>query len=134
MFFRTDNSSVYTSKEAQEYYKSQRIMHQTSAHYNPQMNAVAERYNRVILETAKAMLCYAGLPKAYWGKAVTTANYIRNRKISKSIDNVTPYELWYRRAISVKHFRIFGCRCYSYMSKQQRNKLGNNSRRCLFLG
>ena len=54
--------------------------------------------------------------------AVATTAHIRNRCPSKSIGDVTPYEKWYGKKPSVKHFRVFGCAAVA-LNKQQRNKL-----------
>lgn len=42
-------------------------------------NGVAEWFNRIILEIARALLFDARISKKYWKYAVVTANYLRNR-------------------------------------------------------
>ncbi|KAB2628709.1 hypothetical protein D8674_033504 [Pyrus ussuriensis x Pyrus communis] len=49
------------------------ILHKTTCPYTPQQNGVAERKNRHILETARALLLGASVPKFFWPEAVTYA-------------------------------------------------------------
>ncbi|KAB2628036.1 hypothetical protein D8674_032831 [Pyrus ussuriensis x Pyrus communis] len=49
------------------------ILHETTCLYTPQQNGVAERKNRHILETARALLLGASVPKVFWPEAVTYA-------------------------------------------------------------
>ena len=42
-------------------------------------NSVAERYNRLVLEIARALLFDAKIHKKYWKYTVLYANYLRNR-------------------------------------------------------
>ena len=43
------------------------IVHQMTAPYTPQSNGVAERKNRSLKETMKALLNSSGLPQDLWG-------------------------------------------------------------------
>jgi hypothetical protein len=47
--------------------------------YTPSQNGVAKRLNRTLVGMAKAMLLASGLPQKFWGFAIETACYIRNR-------------------------------------------------------
>ena len=42
--------------------------------------------------------------------------------------------MWHGHISSVKHLRIFGSTCYALIPKEQRNKLGARSQKCIFLG
>ena len=39
-------------------------------------------------------------------------NYTPNRVQIKKGTNATPFELWYGHSPIVKHFKVFGCKCY----------------------
>jgi len=59
--------------------------------YNsPQQNGVAERMNRCLVESARAMTYHAGLSKTFCAEAVNTAAYIRNR-VTTTATGQTPY-------------------------------------------
>ena len=56
MKLRIDNGGEYMSKEFQTYLTSKGIEHQLTVPYSPQQNGVAERLNRTLMESARAML------------------------------------------------------------------------------
>ena len=69
----------------------------------------------------------------YWREAVSTAVYTLNRVQVKKGTNATPFELWYGHSPNIKHFKIFGCKCYIY--KESRNgKFDAKSEEGMFLG
>jgi hypothetical protein len=80
------------------------------------------------------MMFFWNVRLIFWGEEVLCAVYILNRCPSTSINNKSPYELWYNRLPVVQHFRVFGSPCFALIPKQQRDKLGARSRKCLFLG
>jgi hypothetical protein len=47
--------------------------------------------------------------------------HIQNKVILRNNTNKTPYELWKGRLESVKHFRVFGSKCYI---KREDGKMG----------
>lgn len=49
------------SKEFEAYLKSKGIRHELTIAHTPEQNGVAERTNRTLMESARAMLCHAGL-------------------------------------------------------------------------
>jgi hypothetical protein len=52
------------------------------------------------------------LTDIFWAQAVHTIVQIQNRLMLKNNTNKTPYELWKGRPINVKHFGVFGSKCY----------------------
>jgi hypothetical protein len=56
----------------------------------------------------RSMLSYSYLPVKLWMKALKTAVLILNQVPSKSVPK-TPYELWTRRKLSLRHLRVWGC-------------------------
>ena len=93
---RSDGGGEYSSKEFQNYLKSQSIRWEHSAPRNPQLNGRAERLNRTIIEMARCLMIDAELEHRYWQYAATMAVYIRNRTPSTSnIGLHSPYQLLY---------------------------------------
>ena len=69
----------------------------------------------------------------YQREAVSTAVYTLNRVQVKKGTNATPFELWYGHSPNVKHFKIFGCKCYIF--KESRNgKFDAKSDEGIFFG
>eukprot|EP00795_Rhopilema_esculentum_P007998 gene7998-biopygen1703 len=130
---RTDNGGEYVSNDFENLLKRKGIKHETSVPHSPQQNGVAERMNRTLVESAKAMMNHAGLSKTFWAEAVNTAAYIRNRVIT-SASGQTPYEKWYGKPPDVSHFRVFGCIAYAHIPEAERRKLDKKANRLRFLG
>ena len=100
----------------------------------PEQNGVAERLTRTLVETARSMLLDAKLPKSYWGEAVNTAVYLKNRSPSRSLKGVTPYEVWFGVKPQVKHLRVFGCDPFAHVSRDERGKFDSKTRKCILVG
>lgn len=83
-------------------------------HTLPQ-NGVAERFNQVILDIARALLFNTRISKIYCKYAVLTTNYLRNRTmlIKNSADENrwerTAYKLWTGHQPDLSHLRAWGC-------------------------
>ena len=73
---KTDGGGEYRSREFAEYLRKHQIAHEVTVPDSPEMNGIAERMNRTILEKAKCMCVHAGLPKSLWAEAASTACYI----------------------------------------------------------
>ncbi|KAG4035868.1 hypothetical protein PC123_g28564 [Phytophthora cactorum] len=51
--------------------------------------------NRTLVESARCMLEHAGLSKSYWGEAVMTATFLRNRCPTRAITHdKSPHQVW----------------------------------------
>ena len=73
---------------------------------------MVERKNRTLVEIARTMLIDSDLPKNFWAEAVSTACYVTNRCLIRSILNKTPYELLNNRKPKLSYLRAFGCKCF----------------------
>jgi hypothetical protein len=131
---QTDNGSEYCSTEFSDYLKSKGIIHRRSAPYTPEQNGLAERMNRTIVESARSMLSHANLNQNYWGEAVNTATYIRNRCPSSGLDWKTPEEIWNGVKPTVNHLRKFGSIAYAHIPKEKRTKFDFKANRLIFVG
>jgi hypothetical protein len=58
------------------------------------------------------MIMDSKLTDIFWTQAVHTAVHIQNRVMLRNNTDKTPYELWKGRPANVKHFRVFGSKCY----------------------
>ena len=68
--------------------------------------------NKTVMEMARIMLNDSQLNDKFWGQAVHTSVHILNKGLLKNESDKTPYELWTGISTNVKHFRIFGSKCY----------------------
>lgn len=90
--------------------------------YTPEQNGVAERYNRTIIEGARAMLIDAQLPKKYWLLAMRTMSYLRNRSPTRANNYKTPYEVFYSKKPDLSHVNPFGCEVMVHIPGEHRLK------------
>jgi hypothetical protein len=102
--------------------------------YTPQLNGVAERKNRTILDMARSLLKANKLPKQYWAEAVSCAMYLLNRCPTRSLQVVTLEEVWSGHKLSVTHLRVFGCVAYVKIPDARRTKLNDKSEKYIFVG
>ena len=61
---------------------------------------------------ARTMLNDSELSDKFWGQAVHTFVHILNIGLLRNDSDKTPYELWTRIPANVKHFKIFGRKCF----------------------
>ncbi|XP_073811912.1 uncharacterized protein [Musca autumnalis] len=130
---RSDRGGEYTGKRLQDYLKSEGIQVQFTTPYSPQQNGKAERKNRTLVEMGRCLLIDADLPKSFWGEAVSTANYIQNRVLTRAT-KTTPYELWYGKKPDISNLHIFGSKCFVHIPSEKRQKLDSTANKMIFLG
>jgi transposase InsO family protein len=118
---RSDNGGEFTSKEFMDYCSSHGIKRKFSIARTPQQNGVVERKNMTVQEMARTMLMDSKLTDIFWTQAVHTTVHIQNRVMLRNNTDKTPYELWKGRPTNVKHFRVFGSKCYI---KREDGKMG----------
>ena len=131
---RSDNGGEYGSKMFDAYLKEKGIVHETTVPFNPAQNGVSERMNHTIVETALSMLSQSNMPNEFWAEAINTAVYLRNRSPTTSLNAITPYEALFNRKPDVSHLRVFGCRAFVHIPKEQRKKFEEKSRKSVFVG
>jgi hypothetical protein len=61
---------------------------------------------------ARTMLMDSKLAYIVWTQRLHTSVHIQNRVILRNNTDKIPYDLWKGRPINVKHFRVFGNKCY----------------------
>nr|XP_028948916.1 uncharacterized protein LOC114821153 [Malus domestica] len=135
---RTDNGGEYVNSELSTFFRDQGILHETTCSYTPQQNGVAERKNRHILETARALLIGGSVPKSFWPDAITYAVYVINRMPSRVVEFRTPLQVLTEHVLVVSTNtltpRVFGCVAYVHIHKIHRSKLDPCAFRCVFVG
>ena len=83
------------------------IIIETSAPYSPSQNGVAERFNRTLLELARAMLLSKDLSIFSWDEAVAHAAYLQNQAPTWALNMKTPYKAWHESKPNVSHLWEF---------------------------
>jgi transposase InsO family protein len=130
---RSDNGGEYIGEFRRELLRHG-IGIETSAPYTPEQNGVAERMNRTLVESARSMIHAQGLGQEFWGEAIVTAAYIRNRVVSRSTQGKSPEELWSGKKPTVRHLRVWGCVAFAQVPAEKRSKFDAKSIRCIMVG
>ncbi|KAK2453843.1 putative mitochondrial protein [Trifolium repens] len=132
---KSDHGREFENERFSEYCAIEGIKHEFSSPITPQQNGVVERKNRTIQESARVMLHSKNLPYHFWAEAMNTSCYIHNRVTLRKGTTATFYELWRERKSTVKHFHVFGSKCYILADREQRRrKLDPKSDEGILLG
>ena len=111
--FRSDRGGEYLNTVLKAYFAKKGIQHELTVAYTPSQNGVAERLNRTLLDKARCMLQQlANQNKSLWAEAVATANYLKNRSPTRSLQRCTPYERLTNQRPDIHNLRIFGSKAF----------------------
>ncbi|KAL0361597.1 UNVERIFIED_CONTAM: Retrovirus-related Pol polyprotein from transposon TNT 1-94 [Sesamum radiatum] len=127
---RSDRGGEYLSGEFIDYLKENGILSEWTPPGTPQLNGVAERRNRTLLDMVRSMMSFTELPPSFWGHALETAVKLLNISPSKSIPQ-TPYEIWHDKPTSYKYLRVWGNP--AYVKRLVGDKLDSRSSLCRLL-
>ncbi|KAH9070516.1 hypothetical protein Ae201684P_002873 [Aphanomyces euteiches] len=132
---RSDNGREYQNRNFEDYCKAHGILQHFSPAYTPELNGLAERMNRTLVESARCMLEHAGLPREYWAEAITIAAHIRNRMLTHAIQDMkSPFKVVTGSKPKIEHFKVFGFEAFARVPKEKRKKFDAKTVRCRFLG
>ncbi|KAA8490487.1 Retrovirus-related Pol polyprotein from transposon TNT 1-94 [Porphyridium purpureum] len=122
---RSDKGGEFASLYVQRHLQDSGITWENTSAYTPELNGMAERMNRTLLEKVRSLLFDSNLPLENWSNALLTANYLRNR-ISNNRGK-TPIEIAFRQRPDLSNLRIYGSRAFVHIPKQLRGKLETRS-------
>ena len=94
---RTNNGGEFTTIEFTRHCADRGVQRHFSAPYSPQQNGVMERRNQLIVVMARTLLKQWGMPTEFWEETVSTAIFLLNRALTKSLDGMTSFEVWHGR-------------------------------------
>ncbi|KAL0457606.1 UNVERIFIED_CONTAM: hypothetical protein Slati_0387800 [Sesamum latifolium] len=77
----------------------------------PQLNGVAKKRNRSLLDMVRSMMSFIKLPPSFWGYGLETEAKLLNIAPSKSVPQM-PYEIWHGKLASYKYLRVWGSPAY----------------------
>ena len=72
--------------------------------------------------------------QTYWVETIHTTIHILNKAHLRPHSDKTPYELWYWRLASIKHFKVFGSKCYIKNNDENLGKYDDKVDEGIFLG
>jgi hypothetical protein len=77
------------------------------------------------------MMSQTDLSLPFWGYALETAAFIRNRVPTKSVER-TPYEIWTEKHPELSCLKVWGCE--AYVKRLMLDKIIPKSDKCFFVG
>ncbi|XP_032457437.1 uncharacterized protein LOC100116824 isoform X3 [Nasonia vitripennis] len=119
-YLRCDNGKEYLNNEVFNYAKSKGIVISPCPVYVHELNGVAERFNRSIMDMSRCLLEEAQISKVYWPEIVQAATYLKNRTLTNNIEEKTPYEIFFRKRPDVSHLKIYGSKVFVRKPEQKR--------------
>jgi len=134
LYLQTDNGKEYRNEAFDAFLRENGISRRLTVTHTPEQNGVAERRNRTLLDMTRCLLMQSQLPESFWGEAINTANYIRNRCPSKSLKGRTAFERWTGSIPDVSHFEPFGTKVYTLNRDPTKGKLDSRSVKGILVG
>ena len=132
---RMDGAKEFVEGNMGNYLRDAGIAIQITAPYAHSQNGKAEHYIRTIADTAQTLLADAKLPMSFWGDAVRTAQFLRNRTPTKTLTGFqTPYEAMHGTKPDLSDLRVWGCECWFSIPPETRDKGGPRREQGIFVG
>jgi hypothetical protein len=131
---RSNDGGEFSSKEFMEFCSEHGIKRQFSVAKTPQQNRVVERKNKTIHEMDRTMLMDSKLIDVFWVQEVHTIVHTHNKGMLINNNDKTPYDLWKGRPTNVKHFRVFGSKCYIKREDGRIEKFDSRVDKCILVG
>ena len=105
---RSDRGGEYLSDAFDKHLASAGTARRLTVHDTPQLNGIAERLNRTLVEKVRALLHMANLPKMMWGEALRHSTWLKNRTSTRALGGITPWQTLYGTAPDLSHLKRFG--------------------------
>ena len=80
------------------------------------------------------MLSHSKLPKSFWGEAMRTSIDLISLSPSVPLKGDVPERVWTKKDVSYDHLRVFCCKAFIHILKDEKSKLDVNAKPCIFLG
>ena len=98
--------------ELAKFFEKEGIKHEFTPAYTPQLNGVAERFNRTLLDRVRCLLLTCNVSKSFWPEAVRHSCVILNRVPHSTLGGKSPFELMTSAKPKLDMLRVFGCRAF----------------------
>ncbi|KAK1696926.1 hypothetical protein QYE76_013623 [Lolium multiflorum] len=131
---RSDNGTEFKNYTLDDFLGEEGIQHQYSMPYTPQLNGVAERKNRTLIEAARTMMMEYKSNYNFWAEAISTACHATNRLYFRKGLEKTPYEILTGNKPNVSYFKVFGCKCYVLVKDTRLSKFDSRAQEGIFVG
>ena len=79
--------------------------------------------NSTLIERVRCMLYEAKLSKHFWGEALYTTVHVINLGLVVALNSEVPNKIWFGKNVKYDHLRVFGCKAFVHVPKDERSKL-----------
>ena len=86
------------------------------------------------MERVRCILSHAKLSKIFWGEAILAVTHVLNLSPCFPLQYDTPERVQSRKDVSYDHLRVFGCKAFVHVPNDERSKLDDKTRQCIFVG
>jgi len=86
------------------------------------------------MERVRCLLFEAKLTGSFWGEAFYTTAHGINLSLVVVLQADVPDRVWHGKDVSYNHLRVFGCKAFVHVLKDERSKLDAKARECIFIG
>lgn len=132
---RSDNGGEYLDQSFQNFLKHEGIVSTMGPPRTPQLNGVAERWNRTMGERIRCILIESVLPDLMWADALRFGVDIYNNTPSKGVNGFqAPVHILKLPALKPNQLHPFGCNAYFLNNAPGLNKLSPRSTSGLMMG
>jgi hypothetical protein len=83
---------------------------------------------------ARSMMNEKNIGQTYWVEVIHIVVHVLNKAHLRPQSDKTPFELWYGRLASIKHFKVFGSKCYINNNDEKLSKYDDRADEGIFLG
>jgi hypothetical protein len=83
---------------------------------------------------ASSMMNERNIAQTYWVESIHTTVHILNKAHPMPHTDKTPYELWFGRPTSIKHFKVFGRKCDIKNNNENIGKYDDSADEGIFVG
>lgn len=130
---RSDRGGEYLSHKFRKHLLSKGIKRRLTTHDTPEHNGVVELLNRHLMERVRAILHQSGLLKFLWGEALMHAVLLKNRTLTRVLDNgMTPYQVLTGKKPNLGGLHKWGCKVWVHDYGNE--KLGVRAKEGRWLG
>ena len=120
----SDGGGEFVSRDFADFCDSEGIEHTTSPPYVSDLNGVAERAIRTIMEMVRAALVSSGAPVSFWDSAANHVVDILNRTTGPPDSNKSAWEVATGLKPKIMGIFPFGCRAYTIKPRHEVSKTG----------
>jgi hypothetical protein len=101
--------------------------------HTPQPNGVAKRKYTTLVECAHNMMKGKNLSNTFFVESINTVAYL-NIIPTRCLSSITLLEALYGSKPAVHNLKVFGCKDFAHIPKENRKKLDAKSIKCIFIG